>query len=154
MTPEDAAQQQLQLGVLTALMHIASVRDAGARPLAVEFVAALNRVKSTVNDASMPDELKQCFSAGLPLQLLKVVAQQHVAGFRRLRGLEPDDLQAIDERYRAKYLSLVIAAAKAALEAEIDEDPYRRRHRSRWEYSALEDIENAVQPYAGIQRDA
>ena len=145
MTPVDASRQQLHRGVLTALLHIASVRDAGARPLAIEFSAALNEVRRAVNDASMADELRQCFGKGLPLQLLKLFAQHHVAGVTRLPGLEPDALRTIDERYRKQYLSLVIAAAEAALKAEIDEGPYRRRFASRWERSALADIRKAVQ---------
>jgi hypothetical protein len=144
MTPVDASRQQLQRGVFTALLHIASVRDAGARPLAIEFSAALDEVRRAVNDAAMADELKQCFGNGLPLQLLKVFARHHVAGVARLPGLEPDALRTIDSRYRNQYLSLVIAAAEAALKVEIDEGPYRRRGASRWERSALEDIRRAV----------
>lgn len=146
MTAPDASRQQLQRGVLAALVHVASVRDAGARPLAIEFSAALAQLRRAVDDdASMPDELRQCFGNGLPVPLLKRVAQHRVAGIGRLRGLEPAALRAIDERYRRQYLSLVIVAAEAALNAEIDEGPYRRRFASRWERAALDEIRQALQ---------
>lgn len=145
MTPPDASRQQLQRGVLIALLRIVSVRDAGARPLAIEFSAAFEKIRTEVKDTSMPDELRQCFGNGLPLQLLKQTAQNQLIGARRLRGLEPDELEAIDQRYRQQYLSLVLLAAKAALDAKIDEGPYRRRFRSRSERAALDDIEKAIQ---------
>jgi hypothetical protein len=148
MTPPDASRRQLQRGVLTALLRIVSVRDAGARPLAIEFSAALERVRTEVKDESMPDELRQCFGNGLPLQLLKLAAQDQVIGIRRLQGFERDEIKAIDARYRKQYLSLVIAAAEAALKAEIDDGPYRRRSASRWERAALEDIRNTIERYA------
>ncbi|HWI14022.1 MAG TPA: hypothetical protein VNT02_07190 [Burkholderiales bacterium] len=145
MTPSDASRQQLQRGVLTALLRIVSVRDAGARPLAIEFAAALERVRTEVENRSMPDELRQCFGKGLSLPILKLAAQNQVIGARRLRGLERDEIAAIDLRYRKEYLSLVMAVAEAALYADIDDGPYRRRSRSRFERAALDDIRKALQ---------
>jgi hypothetical protein len=147
-TSEDASRQ-LQRGVLAAVMHIASVRDAGAAPLAIEFSAALEQVRRTVSDASTPDDLRKSFESWLPVPLLKAIAQHYVAGDRRLLAvLEPEQLAGIDQRYRAQYESLVIAAAEAALKAQIDKSWYRRRYVARWERSALEDIKKAFQQHA------
>jgi hypothetical protein len=147
MTPDDASRQ-LQRGVLTALMHIASVREAGAAPLAIEFSAVLEEVKRAISDASTPDEIRQSFECGLPLPLLKVLAESHVAGDRRLRGLEPDELGLLDRDCRARYGALVIAAAEAAMKVQIDKSAWRRRYTARWELSALDDIRKLVQPDA------
>ena len=140
LTPDDASRQ-LQRGVLAALLHVASVREAGAAPLAIEFCAALDEIRRTVSDAATPDALRESFRSGLPVALLKVIAQHHVSGDRRLHDLRPPG--ALDERDRATYEKLVMAAAEAALRAEIDKSVYRRRYVARWERSALEDIRNA-----------
>ena len=86
------------------------------------------------------------FSRGLPLHILKKVARDHVAGDRRLLALRHRELiAAMDVREREDYMALVLAAAEAALEAEIEEHSFLRRRISSWERTALEEIQHVFE---------
>jgi len=150
LPPEDASRK-LQRGVLAALMHITSVREAGAAPLAIEYSDALERFTSEVNAASTPEALKRSFKSGQWLTLFKEMTQHYVAGDRRLGSLELDKLGLVDPDCRKRYGELVVAAARAAMEAQIDKSAWRRRYTARWELSALNDIIKVVQPGIGIK---
>lgn len=136
--------EQLHEGVIAALLHVAFVRTPGTAALASEFDAAQHAVKERVQSSTTPDLLRMAFAAGLSLQALKAAAQSSVIGDRRLLGLRRCELlNALDARHRTLYRSLVLAAAEAALMAELEDQPSRRRIH-RWERIALREIEAAL----------
>jgi hypothetical protein len=130
----------LQHGVITALVHVASARAPGASALAIEFDAAQRVVAQKAG--STRGVFKVVFSRGLPLHMLKKVARDHVAGDRRLLALRHRELiQSMNAREREDYITLVLAAAEAALRAEVEERSFLRRRISSWERMALEEIQ-------------
>lgn len=132
-------EQRLQHGVIAALMHVASVRTPGASALAIEFDAAQRVVARKVRSA--PAVFRMIFGRGLPVDMLKKVAREHLSGDRRLLALRHRKLiGALNPREREHYMALVLAAAEAALEAEIEERTVLARRLSSWERTALEEI--------------
>lgn len=139
MQHPNKCSQHLHRGVLTAIVHVSAVRESSLAALAIEFEAARRSIKNRA--AKSPDTLRSVFANGLSLPLFKLIAQQHAAG-DSLRALNCQDLiAAIDRRHRTDYQELVIAAAEAAVDAQIETDPYRRRGRTEWESFALGEIE-------------
>ena len=137
--------QQLHDGVIAALVHVAFVRTPGTAALASEFDAAQHAVKESVQSSSTPDLFRMAFAAGLSLQRLKLATQSSLIGDRRLLGLRHSELlNALDAQHRTLYRALVLAAAEAALRAEIEDQPFPRRIH-RWERIALREIEAALQ---------
>jgi hypothetical protein len=132
--------RRLQHGVITALVHVASARTPGASALAIEFDAAQRVVAQRAGSAR--GIFRMVFSRGLPLHILKKVTRDHVAGDRRLLALRHRELiRAMNAREREDYIALVLAAAKAALEAEVEERSFLQRRISKWERMALEEIQ-------------
>jgi hypothetical protein len=142
MLQANKVSQRLHRGVLTAIVHVSSVREPSIASLAVEFAAARQVIKTRA--ARAPDTLRSVFADGLSLALFKLIAQQHAVG-NSLHDLQCKELiAAIDARDRTPYQELVIAAAEAAIDAQIETDPYRRRGRAPWEWCALREIEDVL----------
>jgi hypothetical protein len=140
MDPTLDVARRLQHGVITALVHVASVRTPGASALAVEFDAAQRAIAQKAG--STRGVFRTVFSRGLPLHMLKKVARDQLVGDRRLLALRHRELiQSMNAREREDYITLVLAAAEAALEAEVEERSFLRRRISSWERLALEEIQ-------------
>ena len=152
MELEPEITQRLHHGVITALVHVASVRQASTAALAIEFDAAQRVLTQRVQAPATPPVLKTVFGFGLSLPTLKAMRQDYLPGDRRLLALrQPDLIAAFDAEHRADYSALVLAVAEAVLLAQIEDRPLRRI--PRWERMAFEEIENVFKTggWNGIQ---
>jgi hypothetical protein len=151
MAEQDGISQRLQGGVLTALVHIATVREPGCKALALEFVAARNRAQEIAASASMPAAFRDVFEPGLSSALFKkALEHQWRLPQRRLDRLGRQELIDAIHPHRQEYATLVREVAKAAATAQVDDDPYRRRWLASWERSALLEIDAALTTLIGL----
>ena len=155
MAEQEDISRRLQGGVLTALVHIAAVREPGCSALAIEFVAARKKAQEIAGAPSTPLAFRTIFSPGLsPVLFKKALEHQRHLPQKRLDRLgRPELIAAISPSDRDAYATLVREVAAAAANAPIDDDPYRRRWLSPWEQSALSDIDAALQALTA-QREA
>jgi hypothetical protein len=146
MAEQEDISLRLQGGVLTALVHIAAVREPGCKALALEFVAARKRAQEIAASASMPSAFRDVFVPGLSSALFKkALEHQRNLPQRRLDRLGRKELiDAIHPHDRHAYARLVREVATAAATAQVDDDPYRRRWLAPWEHSALLEIDTAL----------
>ena len=116
MAEKDDISQRLQGGVLTALVHIAAVREPGCKALAIEFVAARRRVQEFAGAQSTPLTFRDVFAPGLsPALFKKALEHQRQVPLRRLDRLHRRELiEAIHPHDREAYATLVREAATAA----------------------------------------
>lgn len=141
------AEHHLQTGLLTALMHVASLRRPSAGALALELDAAERAVRENLESFSCSCVLRSSFARGISLEILRTIKREQLSGDRRLLALKRKELiDVLKFTERAHYRALVQAAAAAVLQAEIEEQPQLFGRRvSNWERNALEDIAQAFE---------
>ena len=139
------AERHLQIGLLTALMHVASLRLPSAGALALELDAAERALRKNLESFSCNCVLRSTFARGISIEILRTIKREQLSGDRRLLALKRKELlEVLEITERSHYRALVQAAAEAVLQAEIEEHPklFGRRV-SNWERTALEDIAHA-----------
>jgi hypothetical protein len=150
------AERHLQIGLLTALMHVASLRLPSAGALAVELDAAERAVRKNLESFACNCVLRSAFARGISIEILRAIKREQLSGDRRLLALKRKELlEVLEITERSHYRALVQAAAEAVLQAEIEEQPQLFGRRvSNWERIALEDIARAFETSGWRSRES